>query len=188
MKQCLPRAVMTWTMILVSVLASSTSIAAPEIDDDEYAVYGAALGNLAGVFDIPARSRVVFDTTLSSHRLDAGSIAHLARSGMAPDLVMIEDFNRKNASRSRLAAGRIPPPFTLSDNWTPDFPSDGGVERLELSRVGFDGERRRALVVISYTFRGSQRAFHGNGGYMMLQKQDNRWRVMGMAAGWASYY
>lgn len=188
MKQRLSRAFMIWMMILVPVLASSASIAAPEIDDDEYAVYAAALGNLGGVFDIPARSRVVFDVTLSRHRLDAESIAHLARSGMSPDLVMIEDFNRKNARGSRLVPGRIPPPFILSDNWTPDFPSDGGVERLELSRVGFDGERRRALVVISYTFRGGQRAFHGNGGYMMLEKQGNRWRVMGTAAGWASYY
>lgn len=188
MKQHLLRTLLAGMLVLVPVLASSAPAAAPEIDDDEYAVYGVALGHLDAVLVPPVRARVVLDATLSERRLDAESIAHLARGGMPPDPAMIEDFNRKNAGSHRIAPGRIPPPFTLSGNWTPDFPSDGSVERLELSRVGFDSERRRALVVVSHTFRGGQRAFHSSGGYMMLEKHDGRWRMMGTAAGWARHY
>lgn len=142
MKQPQLSAILAVLLALVTMPAASAPGAVPEIDDDEYAVYGAALGNLDGVFAIPARGRVVLDTTLSKYRLDAEAIAHLARSGMPPDAAMVEDFNRKNAGGYRIAPGRISPPFTLSGNWTPDFPSEGSVERLGLSRVGFDSERR----------------------------------------------
>lgn len=189
MKQCLLRAALTWTLALLPMLAAAAPVS--EIGDEEYAVYSAALGNLHGVFAVPAWGDVVFSTTLSGRRLDAETVAHLARSGLAPDLALIEDFNHKNAQGHRILAGRLPPSFKLSDNWTPAFrdrDGEGSVERLELSRVGFDSEGRRALVVVSHTFRGGGRAYHNSGGYLMLERQDGRWTVTGKTGGWARYY
>ena len=187
MKRYLPWTILTALLILLPIQAARAA-AVTEIDDEEYAVYGAALGSLDTVFVSPVRCRSVFHETLSQHKLNAESIAELARQGSAPDLALIEDFNRKNARSALIAAGRLPAPFTLDESWTATFPSEGSVERLELSRVGFDNARKRALVVISHTFRGGKRAFHSSGGYMLLEKHGENWQIMRTAGGWASHY
>ena len=104
MKRYLPWTILTALLILLPIQAARAA-GVTEIDDDEYAVYDAALGNLDTVFVSPVRCRSVFHETLSKHKLNAESIAELARQGSAPDLTLIEDFNLKNARSALIAAG-----------------------------------------------------------------------------------
>ena len=174
---------------LLPVMANAEQNAVHEIDADEYAIYRVALQNLKGVIDVPNGGDVVLDATLSGRRLEADSIAHLARNGMAPDLAMVQDFNRKNRQKYRIAKGHLPPPIVLADDWKPIFP-DGvqSVERLELSRVGFDKSREHALLIVTYTLRSKHDAYHHSGGYLMLRRSEDQWVVIGKVIGWSRFY
>ena len=187
MKRHQPRTLLAGLLLLLSI-QTACALDVAEIGDEEYAVYNAALGNPDKAFATPTRCRTVFSETLTQHKLNADSIAALARDGTAPDLAIIEDFKHKNAHSYRLAKDRLAPPLRLADNWKPDFPSEGSVERLELSRVGFDAKREKALVVVSHTSRGKQRAFYSSGGYLLLEKQQGQWNVVSSSAGWVTHY
>ena len=179
-----------WLVFLPKLAAASGDIdVVQDIDLDEYAVYRVALANLKGVLDIPAAGNVILDATFSGRLLDAPTIAHLARSDMVLDLVMIDDFNRKNAVAHRIAKGHLPPSFILSNNWTPLLlESEESVERLEVSRVGFDKERTRAILLVTYTLRSRRDAYHNTGGYLMMERTGSQWTVSGRALGWSRFY
>jgi hypothetical protein len=165
------------------VVPSSDAVAGDVVDADAYEVYAAMLAS----HDMQG---VVFSTTLGERGWQPSLSLSLPPEWQSV-LVDFNDVNRRPwrllprepfvgkwqlASRDEIRNG---PLLGLTDELRWDRILPGARGKLQVSAVGFNPERTRAIVDASYYAGGRC----GQNGYTRLEKRNGRWQVL---EGWES--
>lgn len=141
---------------------------ADAIDAEEYGIYQLVVEKLEGRCPVEKE-------TLDGVRADAEPLMLSVKFQLDADI--IQDFNRRNLKR-----------YTLSEAFV-DGMARGyeagtkGRKKATLSRVGFNGERRRALLLVGITLYYPEDIMN-EGTYVFLEKQNDRWAVVKTAGAW----
>jgi hypothetical protein len=139
------------------------------ITDEEYGIYRLVIEKLEG------RSPVDKETLVCSGP-DPKRMLFEGKIPPAPDT--LKDFNEKNLRR-----------YTLSDAFVQEMTRkpDGlfeGRKMAALSRVGFDGEKRHAMLLMGITLFYPKDVMNG-GTYVFLEKKNGMWTVVRTAVAWS---
>jgi hypothetical protein len=138
------------------------------ISAEEYAIYRLALGN-------PVGWSAVAKETLAGVRADADGL--IPPAGIRPDPDMLKAFNAINSRQYPLSADFL--------GETAQDAGDGfeGRRKTTFSRVGFDPQRRQALLIVGTTWYTPEDIMN-EGHYIFLENIDGKWTVAGSARAW----
>ena len=138
------------------------------ITGEEYAIYRLALERLWGSYSVDKE-------TLDGVRADRDPMTPAGRIHLDADI--INDFNEKNLKK-----------YTLSEAFILEM-AHGSGDRSEgrkkatFSRIGFDRERRHALLLIGTTLYYPEDVMN-EGKYVFLEKQKDKWMIRNTTAAW----
>ena len=113
--------------------------------------------------------------TLSGVRADFDALIPPAR--MTPPSDLVKDFNEKNLETHKLSDSFVQETIQGSGG------NRQGRKKITFSRVGFDGERRRALLVIGIAWYYPEDVMN-EGKYILLEKNDGKWAVVDTTTAW----
>ena len=138
------------------------------ITEEEYGIYRLALGE-------PGGRSSVDNETLAGIRADADWLIRPPRIQPAPD--MVKDFNEKNFKA-----------YNLSEAFVREMAQDSGGGRegrkkTTFSRIGFDREKRHALLLMGITLYYPEDVMN-EGQYVFLEKKDGKWTIVNTAEAW----
>lgn len=169
------------TLMLALVLAACSGGAGEAADDvsaHEYAVWSAAVD--AAFAETPYR-RLSLDPATTVPRTDSSRMEFLRLGGVSP--AMARDYAARNTVEAKVRASRLatrqvavagPVPDWMFDILTMTHALDG---RLMVSRVGFDADRKHAvvLVVVQYAMGRT---------LLMERGSDGTWRKIALLEDW----
>jgi hypothetical protein len=144
------------------------------INAHEYAVYAALLKQ-----DHNARDSELNKQTYKTE-ISPRTAGFLKEQGLLLDDSMIADFNEKNANRHDLA-----PAFAAGHKGM-KF-QGAGTDSVELSRVGFDLQRKKA-VVFSRVTHIQQKAFYQENYFILLENSYGLWSIRKIVMSGQKYY
>jgi hypothetical protein len=136
------------------------------IESEEYEIFNIVLEEYHALV-------LIERTTMSEKTLDNAVITHLKRSGVHVDDYLADDFNKKN-SRSYELEKRFTKKRYFMDESHRGF-QGSSKESVKISRPGFNKERNRALIFVSYKSIAPQKAFYEEGNFVYLEKKDGKW-------------
>lgn len=162
-------------ILIVSVLSFPAAMAFCQsqpvegaISDEEYGIYRLVAEKLEG--------RCPVDTeTLDGLRVDAQTMTSAGEQ--QPDGAIIEDFNRKNVEKHTLSESFVREMATGAGN------GFEGRKKAAFSRIAFDRQRRRALLVMGMTFYHPEDLTNA-GTYVFLEKENQAWAIRRTAEAW----
>lgn len=163
-----------WVYAIVLLLISAVSAfcqtgpAEGEITEEEYGIYRLVLQDQKGWSTVGRE-------TLSGVRADFDALIPPAEIKPSPDIR--KDFNEKNLKTHRLSDSFVQAMAEGSGG------SREGRTKITFSRVGFDQEKRRALIVIGIAWYYPEDVMN-EGKYVFLEKRDGKWRVVDTTRAW----
>lgn len=138
------------------------------ITEEEYGIYRLVLGE-------PGARSSVDSRTLAGIRADADWLIPPAGMQPAPDTV--KDFNEKNFKVYRLSEAFVREMAQDSETGLE------GRKKTTFSRVGFDRERRHALLLMGIVLYYPEDIMN-EGQYVFLEKKDGAWTIVKTARAW----
>lgn len=163
-----------WIQAITFLLLPATSAfcqtgpAEDRITQEEYGIYRLVLERQG------LRSSVDRET-LAGVRADFNALIPPARMTPPPDLV--KDFNEKNLKSHKLSDSFLQETAQCTGG------NLEGRKKITFSRVGFDGERRHALIVIGIAWYYPEDVMN-EGEYIFLEKRDGKWTVVDTTSAW----
>lgn len=138
------------------------------IADEEYGIYRLVADNLAGRFSVNKE-------TMGGVRVDADVM--ISANGIQPDADTIKDFNEKNDKKHRLSEAFV---RVMTKN---SGISGEGRQVVTFSRIGFDREKRHAMLVMGITLYYPEDVMN-EGKYVFLEKQKDGWTIRNTTVAW----
>jgi len=138
------------------------------VADEEYGIYRQVLQRVGGASSVD-------NETLGGVRADAATL--MVASGVRLESDIVQSFNTKNFKKHLLSES------FLKEMSQASGPSWDGRKKVTFSRVGFDGLKRRALLLVGSTFYCPEDIMN-EGKYLLLEKKDNKWTVVKTITAW----
>jgi hypothetical protein len=145
-----------------------SSRAEDAITEEEYGIYLRALQKIgrASSIDIETLDGVKFD--IEDLMMDPG---------VRPDGELVQDFNAKNINKYQLSES-----FVREAGRSPGFGREGS-KMVTFSRIGFDRQKQRALLLAGSTFY-QVKDIMNEAEFLLLEKKDGRWKVQNTITAW----
>ena len=137
------------------------------ITDEEYGIYRLVVAKLEGRCSVDQE-------TLAGVGIDPGA---MSAAGIQIDADIIKDYNEKNIKKRTLAAAFV-------HAMTPGS-GDGleGRKKATFSRIGFDRQKRRALLIMGITLYYPEDVMN-EGKYVLLEKKTEKWTIIHWTSAW----
>jgi hypothetical protein len=135
---------------------------------EEYGIYLRALQEIGGASSIDKE-------TFDGVKFEVEDL--MIAPGVRPDGEVIQNFNAKNSKK-----------YTLSESFIREAAQASGFGRegrkmVTFSRVGFDRQRQRALLLVGSTFY-YRKDIMNEAAFLLLEKKDGRWTVQNTITAW----
>ena len=167
MRICIGLLTFSLLLFLAATAPCQKESAADTITGEEYEIYRLVIAKLEGRCDVDGE-------TLAGIQIDPGE---LSARGIQVDRGMTEDFNSKNAKTYQLSAAFIYEMETGSKSGLE------GRQKATFSRIGFEREKRRAVLIVGRTFYYAEDIMN-EGQYVFLEQKGGMWMVAETAGAW----
>lgn len=164
-----------WIQAVLFLLSSAvpafcqSGSADDEITQEEYGIYRLVLKKQREWSSVDRE-------TLAGVRADFDD--PIRPAGMKPPPDLRKDFNEKNIKVHRLSDA------FLQETAQGSGGNREGRKKITFSRVGFDGEKRRALIIIGIAWYYPEDVMN-EGEYVFLEKRGGEWTVVDTTRAWA---